>query len=268
MPDAADALGAVVTVARTVDEHDLKYPAAAMAYYAFVSFLPLLVFLVAVFGEGFAGDVRGAIPRFLTPEARRLVAESLTTASGRTGATALAVLVLAWSASNVAVDFQTVVERVEGTPEGTLVEQAREAGAVLGSLLLVVASVVLAAAVVTLLPAGPWVTYGWPVLVAGVLTAAFLPLYYLPSEVARSPRAALPGATVAAVGWTAMLVGIQFYAIHAGRYAVYGVLGGVIILLTSLYLASLALMVGVVVNVTWAGDAPRGGGVRGGPGTR
>lgn len=253
MPDPGDALGAVVTVARTAGEHDVKYPAAAMAYYAFVSFLPTMVFLVAVFGEGFADEMQSAIPQFLTPEARQLVAASLTTASGRTGATVLATLVLAWSASNVAVDFQTVVNRVEETAEGPLLGQLREATVVLGSLLLVLAAVVVTAVGFAVLPEGPWTTYGWPPVVLGVLAGAFLPLYYFPSEVAGSLREALPGAAVAAGGWTALLVGIQFYARNAGQYAIYGVLSGVIIILTSLYLAAMALMLGVVVNVTVSG---------------
>lgn len=251
--DAGDVLGAVLTVARTADEHDVKYPAAAMAYYAFVSFLPLLVFLVAVFGEGFAVEIRGAIPRFLTPEARQLVAESLTTASGRTGATALAVAALAWSAANVAVDFQTVVERVEEVAERPLRYQLRDSVVVLGSIGLAILSIIVTSAIFGTLPAGLLVEFvGFAVLFVA-LVVAFVPLYYVPSRAVTAPSNALAGAVTAAFGWTVIHAGVQFYAVHATRYAIYGVLSGIMVILTSLYFAAIVLMVGIIVNATLAG---------------
>jgi membrane protein len=72
-----------------------------------------------------------------------------------------------------------------------------------------------------------------------------------------SPRRALPGAVVASFGWAALQTGIQFYATHAGRYAIYGTLSGVIILLTSLYIAAALLLIGIVVNAKVAARTDR-----------
>jgi membrane protein len=74
-----------------------------------------------------------------------------------------------------------------------------------------------------------------------------------------TPRAALPGAVTAAAGWTTLHAAVQFYAGNATQYAIYGVLSGVIIILTSLYLAAVVLMVGVVVNATLAGEGTPAG---------
>lgn len=82
----SETLEFMMTVARVVDEHDIKYPAATFAYYAFVSFVPVLLLVFAIVGEQFAGRIYTATPRFLTPDAQRLVYEATTAASGQIGA--------------------------------------------------------------------------------------------------------------------------------------------------------------------------------------
>lgn len=63
---------------------------------------------------------------------------------------------------------------------------------------------------------------------------------------------ALPGALTAAVGWTVLLTAIRFYAGNAPQYALYGVLSGIIIILTSFYLGAIILMIGAIVNTVSA----------------
>lgn len=250
MSRLADRLGVALRVVRAAHAHDVKYPAVALAYYLFVSFIPVLVLVLAVVGESFATRVQGAMPPYLTPEARQLVYEAMTAAAGRTGAVVFAIVVLAWSGANVAVGFLTVVERVENTTGGSLSAQLRDAVSILGSLALVMVVIVLMSVILRLGPDGTRVGAGGLMVMPFVLAAAFLPLYYLPSRAVTSARTALPGAFTAAFGWTALLTVVQLYAANATRYAVYGVLSGVIIILTSLYLAAVVLMVGVVVNAT------------------
>lgn len=52
--------------------------------------------------------------------------------------------------------------------------------------------------------------------------------------------------------WTVLLTVVQIYAANASQYALFGVLSGIILILTSLYLASVILMIGVVVNTVTA----------------
>jgi membrane protein len=245
-------------VVRVAYEQKIKYPAAALAYYAFVSFVPWLLLVFAVVGEEIAVNVYEVTPQFLTPATQQLIYQAMTAASGRVGAAALAIGVLAWSGANIAVDFLTVVERIEDGTSRPLRRQVGEAGVVLASLGVASVAIVVTSAVVGFLPPTPVLSVaGFGALVA-VLTLVFLPLYYVPSGLLSSPLAAVPGAVTAAVGWTLLGAGIHFYAVNAAQYAIYGVLSGVILILTGLYIAAGLLMTGVVVNAVLAGgtDTP------------
>ena len=89
-------------------------------------------------------------------------------------------------------------------------------------------------------------------LVVG-LTVAFLPLYHLLPGEDVSVREALPGAVLAAVGWTLLQTGFRVYAAGAAGYETYGVLGGTLLLVTFLYVGAPLLLVGVVLNAVLAG---------------
>jgi membrane protein len=241
-----------LTVGRTAEKHDVKYPAAALAYYAFVSQIPLLILVVAVVSDRLVMRIQDITPDFLTPEAQQLLSEALVTASGRAGAALLGISVLAWSGANIVIGFQTVVNRVERTPRESLRTQLRGASSILGSFGLVIIAVILSSLLFALLPIGPPLSYSEPFVQFGLLTVAFLPLYYAPSRVVTSLRGALPGALTAAVGWTVLLTGVRFYADNAAQYALYGVLSGIIIILTSFYLGAIILMIGAIMNTVIA----------------
>jgi len=255
MARVAEWLDFCKTVARLTYESDIRYLATAVAYYGFVSLVPLLLIVVAVVGWRFASDVSARSTELVTPDAQQLLSASLTTASGRTGAVVLSVAVLAWGGANVATGFLTAFERLEAATGGSLSVQLRDAAVVLVSLSLAVLVVLFGTVVPAVLSGSLLAILVGSALLLAVLTVTFLPLYYVPSRVAGSLSAALPGALTAALGWTLIYAGIQFYAVNAGQYAVYGVLSGIILILTSIYLAAVVLMVGVVVNTVLAADA-------------
>lgn len=248
-------LGAATTAVREAYRCDLKYPAAAFAYYSFVSFLPLLLLVFSVLGEQVVTEMAVRAPPFVTPDARGLIHRALRTASGQPGALVLAVGVLAWSAANVAADFLAVVERVEGAANGSFLRRVLNGGVVLGGVSTAMVTIVLA----NVLFAGgsdePIRALVEFLVLFVALTGAFVPLYYAPSAILDSPSGAVPGAVTAAAGWAALHTAVQFYAGHAAAYAVYGVVSGFIVILTGPYLAAVALMFGVVLNATLAADA-------------
>lgn len=244
----ADAIKFVLTVARLADEHDIKYPAAALAYYSFVSFLPVLALVVAVVGERMGEQIRRVSPRVFTPEAQQLVSDSITSATGRSSAIVLAIAVFGWSMANIVTDLQTAIQRVEGCSEGPLVKQLSDAVKILGSFTLIIISIVLVGVLSVLLPFPSRIAHGWPIGLFVVLTVALIPLYSLPSKVVSSISEALPGAITAAFGLTILFTVIRIYAVNAPQYAIYGVLSGIIIILTSLYFAAFVLMIGFIVN--------------------
>lgn len=241
-----------LTVGRLAEEHDVKYPAAALAYYAFVSQIPLLILVVAVISDQLASQIRTITPDFLTPDAQQLLSEALVTGSGRTWAALLAVTVLAWSGANIVSGFQTALNRIERTAREPLRTQLHDATSILGSFGLVIVAVILTNLLFALLPTGRVLSYSEPLVQFGALTVAFLPLYYAPSRVVTSLTEALPGALTAAVGWTVLLTAITFYAGNAAQYALYGVLSGIVIILTSFYLGGIILLIGTIVNTVVA----------------
>ncbi len=253
----------VLVVAREATDQEVKYPAAAIAYYAFVSVVPLLLLVIAIGSTLLGPDVIAALneftPQYLTPDARSLVGEAVVTASGRAGAALLAIGVIAWSGANAAVAFLDTVERLENAGDRSILGQLRDATVVLASLGLAALATVatsLVVAVLSVVPLGPLspaaALYA-PLVLFALLTLAFLPLYYVPSRVVSSPLGAIPGAATAAAGWTLLQIGVQFYAANAGQYALYGVLSGIIVVLTALYLAAIVLTLGAVVNATLSG---------------
>ena len=246
------AVEVALTVGRMAEEHDIKYPAAALAYYAFVSQIPVLILLVAVTSTRLVRRVQMTTPDFLTPGARQLLSDALVTASGRTWAALLAMGVLLWSGVNVVIGFQMVVNRIEETPRESLRTQLHDASSILGSFGLVILAIILTNLLFTLLPGGRVLAYSKPFVQFGTLTVAFLPLYYAPSRVVTSLAEALPGALTAAAGWTVLLTGVSFYAANASQYALYGVLSGIIIILTSFYFGAMILMIGAIVNAMFA----------------
>jgi uncharacterized BrkB/YihY/UPF0761 family membrane protein len=152
---------------------------------------------------------------------------------------------------------------VYGTAPGGLVDRLRDATVVAvatggGVFVTVVAAGVVAALVGRL----PVVGLVAPLALLAVLVAALFPVYYVFPDVPVSPREALPGTALAAVGWTVLGAGFGAYAAVAsqGSLALYGALGGVVLLATWLYLAASLLLVGAVVNAVLAGRLTPSGG--------
>jgi YihY family inner membrane protein len=241
-----------------VRDGDATLLAASVAYYAFLSLLPALLLVLAV-GSAVAGErlalaVVAAAGDFLAPAGQQAVGDAFRSAAGRGGATVVGVALLGWSTLKVFRALDVAFSKLYGAAEPeSFLAQIRDSVVVLGSVGVGLAAMV----VVGSLLAGvdlPFVAGIVGVLVLpGVLTVIFLPMYYVFPAAEVSVREVLPGAVVAAVGWTLLQAGFQVYAAGAGQYEVYGVLGGVLLLVTWFYLGALVLFVGVAVNVVRAG---------------
>lgn len=243
-----DGVGSVVEIVQVARENEIRYPAAALAYYGFVSFVPFLMFVFAILGRELAIEISRTAPQFLTPKVLELVNRSLRTAAGKTGGGLLAFGVLLWTSANVVGDIRTVIKRIEGPGRDGLEYLVRDTVVILGSLGIAIVAILATSILFALPPTGPLVEFGGFVWLLIALTSAFVPLYYFPSKLVSSPRRAIPGALTASFGWAIIHTVIHFYATHAGKYAVYGVLSGIIIILTGLYLAAVTLLIGFVVN--------------------
>lgn len=76
-----------------------------------------------------------------------------------------------------------------------------------------------------------------------------LPVYYVMPPVPVTIRHALPGVVLTAIGLVALQTVFVFYTSNAGRYGVYGVLGGILLFVTWLYAAGVVLLAGATLNV-------------------
>ncbi|MDZ7700939.1 MAG: YhjD/YihY/BrkB family envelope integrity protein [Halobacteriales archaeon] len=248
--------------ARAVIDHgrsvELPFLAAAIAYYALVSVLPALLLAIAVAtavgGGALAEQVTAATGGLLTSAGQDAVTAALTGGAGRTGASVLGVVLLVWSTLKVFRGLDIAFSRVYGT-SGTdsTVATFIDAGIGLVSVGVgLLAMVALGGALATLsLPVAGWLL-GLVALLVG-LFAAFLPLYYHFPDTELTVREAAPGAAMAAFGWVVLQAAFQAYAAVAPSFELYGVLGGVLLLVTWFYLGAALLLVGAAVNVTLAG---------------
>lgn len=244
----------------------ISFIAASLAYYAFISLLPLL--LLALVVASLVGDpvlvdaLVSEVTGMLGERAGSLVEEALVSATGRGGATLLGVAVLAWSGLKLFRGLDIAFSTVYGeTGPESLVQELRNAAVALGAVglgvavTLVVGTAIAMAGVFAFLEGIDAIgALGTVTLVVG-LTVAFLPLYYFLPGVQVSVREALPGAVFAAAGWTLLQTGFRIYAANAAQFEAYGVLGGVLLLVTFLYFGALVLLLGGVLNAVLAGHA-------------
>ena len=257
------ALGTVRRVADTAIDRQVTFLAAAIAYYAFVSLIPALLLLVvvasAVFGEAIAAELVAATGDFLTPSGEEAVAAAVSSAGGRTGASVIGLAVLLWSTLKVFRGLDTAFVElygVEGSPD--FVKQVTDAASVVLGVGVGIGVMVAVGAFVAAADAVPLVEAASVLALPAFLAVVFLPMYYLLPQPAIGVREALPGAVFAAVGWTLLQAGFQVYAAGAAQYQVYGVIGGILLLVTWLYLAAVVVVVGGVVNVVLAGRGTPG----------
>ena len=248
-------------IAETTENH-LTFMAGSLAFYAFLSLIPLfiLAFIAAsvVGGEAFAREVTGLLESTLTDSAREVLADVLTDPSGQTGASALGLVTLLWSALKLFRGLDIAFDAVYGVAEAkSLLKQLRDAIVVLVAVGLAVGTVVLVGGVLAVVPILPTVErFGTLLLIVG-LSVTFLPLYYFVPDVDVSVREVVPGTVVAALGWALTEFVFQFYVAYAGQYAAYGIVGGVLLVLVWLYYSCVVLLLGAVVNVVLAGRSSR-----------
>lgn len=252
---------AIGTVRRVVDvamDRQVTFLAAAIAYYAFVSLIPALLLLVVVatvvFGEAIAVELLAGAGGFLTPTGEEAVAGAISSAGGRTGAGVVGVAVLLWSTLKVFRGLDTAFAELYGLKDPPdFVKQLTDAASVVLAVSVGIAVMVVVAAFVAAADAVPLVEAASILVLPGFLAVIFLPMYYLLPDPDIGVREAFPGAVFAAVGWTLLQAGFQVYAASAGQFQVYGVIGGILLLVTWLYLAAIVVVLGGVVNVVLAG---------------
>jgi len=191
----------------------------------------------------------------LTPAASVLLVDALTSATGRGGATVVGVTLSIWGALKVFRGVDVAFSQIYGTQNvASFLGNLRDALAALVGIGVALAGFAVVASLGAI--------FGVTVALSGlallpILVVAFLPLYYLFPDTEVTVREIVPGTVVAAGGWTVLAMGFGVYASLAGGFQVYGVIGGVLLLVTWFYFAGQILLVGAALNAVLAGAPDR-----------
>jgi membrane protein len=261
----------VVRAAKAAKDDNVTDIAASLAYYAFLAIPAVLLVAVGVFTvtagtdtiESMMTRLEGVVPE----EAISLMRDSLTRAIENQGSGVLMIilglLLALWTASGALNALMRGLNAVYNREETRGFVKQRVTA--LGMLFFILLAVGLSFGLLVLGPVLAdwlgdllglesafgwiWWTLQWPILLAGLLFA-FAWILYLGPNVDHPRRHFLTlGAAVAVLIW---LLASGLFALYVGMFSSYnkawGSLAAVIIMLTWLWLAALALLMGAEIN--------------------
>jgi membrane protein len=251
-----------------VGEANLFLVAGGVTYAILLALFPGLAALVSLYGllmdpaqiEKQVGSLTGVLPE----QAQQMVSEELHTlvssSSGALGLSAIIALLLAlWSASRgmsgliTALNIAYDEHEKRGFFRLNLVAVGLTIGLMIAGIIVVTLVAVLPAAM-QFLPLGElskWLLLilEWPLLIGFVVVGLAVMYRYAPSRDEPQWKWVSPGASAAVTLWIAASVGFTVYVAHFNSYdKTYGSLGGVIILLTWLYISSFVILFGAAIN--------------------
>ena len=258
MVGTAELRAFVETVGEEFSEKNVTFLAGSIAYSAFVSLVPLLLFMIlalALFGAGWQDEVLGLVTENVSPVIGQFIRRVFRSQTGgAAGSSVVGTVVLVWGALKLFRGLDTAFEEIyEADATDSLGDQIRDGLVVLVSIVFAVAAIVAATSVFSAFSgAFPFLGVLLPLVLAVGLVIAFFPMYYVFPNVEVTPREVLPGVVVAAVGW-ALLQGLfQIYvAVSTGGGT--DLVTGVMLLLTWLYFSGVVLLLGAVVNAILGG---------------
>jgi len=253
---------------RAFTEDEVGDTAAAITYYAFLSLPSLLLVAVGFFSlfadAGTIAELMRKLAGVVPTEAISLLEDSLTRVTENHGGGLVMIvvgfLIAAWTVSGTMGAVIRALNRIFGELEGRGFVKQRAIGVTL--VVLVIAAFAL---VFGLLVLGPylsdWTGLGWvwwlaqwPILVGGLLLAFGLVYWLGPNRSAVRFKPISAGSLLAVVIW---LAGSGAFAVYVSMFGSYnkawGSLAAVIVMLTWLWLSSLALLLGAELDADLEG---------------
>ena len=260
---SAEAVVEVVRgIVRESERKNVPFMAGSIAYSAFVSLLPLVLLLViaasVIGGEALADRVQRVTESYLSPAGQSLLADSIGQAGSQTGLSLLGLVVLLWGAFRVLRALDTAFSAIYDTQaENDLRNQLADGVVVLVTFGGALFAVVLAGLSLRYAPDLPFPRLVREALLLIGLSVVFVPVYYVFPDADLTLKMVLPGAVVAAVGWALLNAGFGIYVSYSSAGDLYGVIGGVILLITFLYFGALVILIGATTNVVLMGRRRR-----------
>ncbi|SFI90319.1 membrane protein [Paenibacillus sp. UNC496MF] len=247
-------------------DDDVQAMGAQLTYYLILAFFPFLIFLIAVlsFADLTVNDVIDRIRPVMPQLSAQTIADSFKEIQNSRSGSLLSfgLLVTLWSASSGVAAIMKALNKaydVEETRPFWKVKAYSLVFTLVLALVIVFSLVMLIFGRVigdmlyreTRLPGSidaVWsiAQFALPIAVMAVVFAAMY--LYVPNLRLRF-REVVPGALFATFGWIATSLAFSFYVNNFGNYSkTYGSIGGIIVLLTWLYLSSVIIVLGGEIN--------------------
>ncbi|WNQ10493.1 YihY/virulence factor BrkB family protein [Paenibacillus aurantius] len=246
---------------------------AQLTYYLILSFFPFLIFLIALVSfMPFlnSGEIIGSISRMLPQTSNETIRSVLDEIQQSKSSTLLSVGIITtiWSASKGIDGILKALNKAYDEEETRPFWKVKGASIMFTLLMAVVIVFTFG-----MLIFGKWIgemifkflhvpaffdiiwSIAKYVLPLGMMAAMFVLLYRFIPNRHLSFREVLPGALFTTVGWIVTSLLFSFYVNNFGNYTkTYGSIGGIIVLLTWLYISSIIIVLGGEVNATLAFD--------------
>ncbi len=253
---------------KDVSANNIFLVAGGVTYAVLLALFPALAALVSIYGlllnpEQVEQQV-AALSRILPQESTQMIADELhklvSASSGSLSISAGVALVLAlWSASRgmsgliTALDIAYDEKETRGFFKLNFIAIGLTMAMLIGGTVIIALVGVLPAAIqfVGLGGVTQWLVLilEWPILIAVVMLGLAVLYRYAPDRHPPRWRWVSPGAIAATFLWLLGSLGFTVYVAHFNSYdKTYGSLGGVVVMLTWLYLSAFVALFGAVVN--------------------
>jgi len=251
---------------------------AQQAYYFFFALFPALLTLISIASffpiANVIDQVVSLLGRVAPPDVQTIVADQIRqiSNSSRGGILTIAFLLTLWSSSGAVVSIITTLNTAYDITEGRPWWKVRLTAIfltvglslfILVSLALVMVGPFVGERVADALRLGDafkwtWWLLQWPLVLVLVATAIGL-VYYFAPDAEQDWVWITPGSIVATLLWVLVSLVFRVYVSYFGTYnQTYGSIGAVIVLLTWLYLSSLAILLGAELNAEIEHASPYG----------
>ena len=251
-----------------VSNNNIFLVSGGVTYAVLLALFPALAALVSIYGllldPAQVERQVASLSSILPPETTQMIAEQLhnlvTASTGSLGLSAgIALLLALWSASRglsgliTALDIAYDQKETRGFFKLNFIAIGLTICMLIGGTIIIALVGVLPAVIqfVGLGGSTKWLllTLEWPILIVVVMTGLAVLYRYAPDRHPPQWRWVSPGAIVATVLWLIGSLGFTVYVSHFNSYdKTYGSLGGVVVMLTWLYLSAFVALFGAVIN--------------------
>ncbi len=250
---------------REIGEDHVTTLAASAAYNFFFSLFPLLLFLAPLLSlagdkQRMVGWLMSQLTSVLPPtqlQAIRPILDQIVFSPSAPGLMSIGLLLAAWSGSNIFGTLMSALNAaydVEETRPWIRQQIVRVVSFVIGGVITAVSTVVflngegVANWIGKTLHLGPTLVFAWkvvqfPLSLVGLFALAFMTFYLLPNVKQRKGHV-LVAALATTVLWLIATLLFRLYVQHFPPNPTYGLIGGVIILLTWMYYTMFVVLIG------------------------